>query len=192
MIALKHISKSYGEKKILDDFSMEIPEGRTTCIMGRSGAGKTTLLRILMGLEKPDEGEIKTDRPYKKSAVFQEDRLCGNLSVLANIRLVCPGRSRGQIIEEMERTGLCGCENQLVNELSGGMKRRTAILRALLAEYDLLFLDEPFKGLDEETKQRTMEFVREKSRGKTVLFVTHDAKEARQMGAENIVHIDTV
>ncbi len=82
--------------------------------------------------------------------------------------------------------GLAGCENKAVRELSGGMKRRTALLRALLAEYDALFLDEPFKGLDSETKRSVMEYCKRKIVGKTVIFVTHDREERDFMADEAI------
>ena len=87
------------------------------------------------------------------SAVFQEDRLCKNLSPVSNIRLVAPELKKSDIIAAMEHVGLTGCFSQPVRELSGGMKRRVAILRALLADYDILFLDEPFKGLDADTRR---------------------------------------
>ena len=126
---------------------------------------------------------------YKRQ-VFQEDRLCENLSASANIRLVRQkkpwGRDREevrQIREAMTAAGLSGCEDQPVRELSGGMRRRVALLRALCCDWDILFLDEPFKGLDEETKKQVMDYTKEMCAGKTVIFVTHDSKEAAQMGA---------
>lgn len=186
------ISKTYGEHTVLDRFSLQVEEGRTTCIMGRSGCGKTTLLRILMGLEKADKDSSGTEAfcGLRKSAVFQEDRLCENLSAMANIRLACPGTDRAQIAEEMRAVGLAGCENQPVHELSGGMKRRVALLRALLAPYDILFLDEPFKGLDEATREKTMAYTRKKCQGRTVLFVTHDAEEAKSLGAAQVISME--
>ncbi|WP_405595490.1 ATP-binding cassette domain-containing protein [Sellimonas catena] len=78
---------------------------------------------------------------------------------------------------------MSGCEDQPVRELSGGMRRRVALLRALCCDWDILFLDEPFKGLDEETKKQVMDYTKEMCTGKTVIFVTHDSKEAAQMGA---------
>ncbi len=187
------INKTYGEHRVLDHFSLHIEEGRTICIMGRSGCGKTTLLRILMGLEQADgnfggAGEMAA---LKKSAVFQEDRLCENLSVMANIRLTCPDKTKAQIQEEMRRVDLEGCESQPVHELSGGMKRRVALLRALLVPCDILFLDEPFKGLDDKTRQKTIAYTAEKCEGRTVLFVTHDEKEAELMKAAAVISMES-
>lgn len=189
-VRIQGLYKSYGNKQVLKDLNMTFEEGRITCIMAPSGKGKTTLFRILMGLEKPDRGSIEGLEEKKKSAVFQEDRLCENLSTGANIRLVqkgTAGKSRKfqeKLKEGLAALGLSECVNQPVRELSGGMRRRTAILRAVYAEWDILFLDEPFKGLDLETKKKTALFLREQCLGRTVLCVTHDKKEAEFLGAE--------
>lgn len=188
-IIISHLSKSYGENKVFSDFSAVFERGKTTCIMAPSGAGKTTLLRILTGLETADAGRIEGMDGLKKSMVFQEDRLCENLSVSANIRLVRQKKTWGrdqkekkEIQEALEAVGLAGNGDQQVRELSGGMKRRVALLRALYSDWDILFLDEPFKGLDEETKTQVMCYTKEKCRGKTVIFVTHERSEAEEMG----------
>ncbi|SHN87875.1 NitT/TauT family transport system ATP-binding protein [Desulfitobacterium chlororespirans DSM 11544] len=182
-IILDRLCKSYGENQVLSNFSALIPRGRTTCIMAPSGRGKTTLLRILMGLEGSDSGAVSGLAGLRRSAVFQEDRLCENLSPVANIRLVCPHWEKKEIVAAMESVGLKGCASQPVRELSGGMRRRVSILRALLADYDILFLDEPFKGLDADTKALVMEDARRRSEGKTVLLVTHDPTEAEALKA---------
>ncbi len=185
--------KSYGKKTVLQDFSAVFEEGKTTCIMAPSGKGKTTLLRILMGLEKADRGSVEGIKGKKKSVVFQEDRLCENLSTGANVRLVVKGKTgRSRQFQEtmsrgFSRMGLADCISQPARELSGGMRRRAAILRALYADWDILFLDEPFKGLDIETKKKAASFVKEQCRGKTVLCVTHDEKEAQMLEAEILV-----
>lgn len=158
-------------------------------MMAPSGAGKTTLLRILAGLEKADSGQIEGLEGLRISMVFQEDRLCENLSASANIRLV-RGKKRwgrdkkleAKISKAMAAVGLGGCEDQPVREFSGGMRQRTALLRALYSEWDVLFLDEPFKGLDEETKELVIEYTKKQCFGKTVIFVTHDRSEAGKMG----------
>lgn len=188
-IVIRHLCKQYEGKKVLNNASFDFPKGQTTCIMAPSGKGKTTLLRILMGLEQADEGTILGMEGLKKSAVFQEDRLCENLSASANIRLVSlkkiPGGKQQEIKdihEAMEEIGLSGCEDQPARELSGGMRRRVALLRALYADWDILFLDEPFKGLDEETKEKAIAYTKKCCQGKTVIFVTHDKREAQKMG----------
>ena len=183
-ITLTKLCKAYGANKVLENFSTVIPAGKVTCMMAPSGRGKTTLLRLVMGLEQPDSGTISGMTGLKLSAVFQEDRLCENLSPVANIRLVCPRRSHQDIASAMSNVGLSGCLNQPVRELSGGMRRRVALLRALMADYDILILDEPFKGLDSETKLGVMEDVLRRSQGKTVILVTHDPEEAKALKAD--------
>lgn len=190
VIAVRGLTKRYGENTVLDGFSCVIPAGELTAVAGVSGCGKTTLLSLLTGLLDPDSGEVLTDPPGARfSAVFQEDRLCENLTVSANIRLANSGLSGAEISEALSAVGLSGCENRTVRELSGGMKRRTALLRALLAEYGAVVLDEPFKGLDEATKNQVLDFCREKLRGKTAVLVTHDISEAESLGASQIIRL---
>lgn len=187
MLIAENISKSFGENAVITGFSREFSEGIATAILGKSGGGKTTLLNILMGLLSPDSGDVKRDG--KISALFQEDRLCENLTASANIRLVTGKRlSRAEINAELAAVGLEGCENKPARVLSGGMKRRAAMLRALLADYDILFADEPFKGLDEDTKRDVMRYFKEKTAGKTVVFVTHDKDECEAL-ADEVIHI---
>ena len=192
-IQIEHLDKAYGKNQVLKNFSAVIPEGKITCIMAPSGKGKTTLLNILLGLEPYDKGRIRGLEGRKKSAVFQEDRLCENLSSRANIRMIRERKISGcrefskKMEEGLEALELKEWGNQPVRELSGGMKRRTAILRALLADWEILFMDEPFKGLDIETKKKVMEYVKKECHGKTVFFVTHDPEEAKEMGAEILV-----
>lgn len=186
-IQISHLSMAYKGKNVLRDFSLTIPGGVTTCIMAPSGAGKTTLLRILMGLEQPQSGEISGLENLKVSAVFQEDRLCMGLNALSNIRLPSPSLTENRVLAAMEAVGLAGCARQPVRELSGGMKRRVAILRGLLADWDILFLDEPFAGLDLTTRDAVMAFTRKVCRGRTVLLVTHDIAEAKGLEAASIL-----
>lgn len=186
-IVLKNVTKSFGEKTVLKDFSHTFPQGETTCIMGASGCGKTTLLNLIMGLQQPDSGEIIGVSGVKFSAVFQEDRLCENISAAANIRLVCPNISRKKINELLRTLGLSD-DPQPVREFSGGMKRRVAILRALCADYDLLLADEPFKGLDGTTRLSVMEYFKKETAGKTVILVTHDETESAFFG-ENVLTV---
>lgn len=188
-VQIRHLSKAYGSHEVFRDFSLSIPMGTTTCLMAPSGAGKTTLLRILMDLETADSGTVTGMEHRKISAVFQEPRLCENLSAFANIRMVRKTRlwekdreGWEEISRGMEALGLGGCERQPVREMSGGMRQRVALLRALYARWEILFLDEPFQGLDPESRDRTMEYTREHCRGKTVILVTHSREEAERMG----------
>ena len=185
-IGIRNITKLYGEKTVFKDLNLKIESGKITCIMAPSGAGKTTLLRMMMGLEKPDRGSIVGLSEKRFSAVFQEERLCEDMTAIGNIRLVNPSLTADQIRNELQRLGMYDCENQPVSELSGGMRRRVSILRALLAEYDVLFMDEPFKGLDSTLKKDVITSVMEKTVGKTVIVVTHDRSEADLLRAEII------
>ena len=180
-IKIENLSKSYDGRQVFENLNMELTEGRITCIMAPSGKGKTTLLRILIGLEQADRGKITGIEGKNISVVFQEDRLCENLNVLSNIRLV--QKEKTEIREGLEAVGLLDCCHQPVRELSGGMKRRVAILRALYAKWDILFLDEPFKGLDKEMKERVIQFLKKSCEGKTVICITHKEKEAEALGA---------
>ena len=182
-ICITNLSKSYGGRKVYENLNIRIKSGAMTCIMAPSGAGKTTLLRILMGLEKADSGAMAGLENRRFSAVFQEERLCENMTAQDNIRLAAPTLGSQTVVQEMTRLGIGDCYAQPVSELSGGMRRRVSILRALLAEYDVLFLDEPFQGLDDALKEQVIAYVKEKTRGKTVIFVTHDQREALDMGA---------
>lgn len=185
-IQLKNICKSYGNKQVLRDFSAELQEGECTVIMGPSGCGKTTMLRILMGLEKPDKGFVE-GIPKRVSAVFQEDRLCKDFSAADNVAMVMERPVFREVIQRhLERIGLTGNFDQPIGQFSGGMKRRVAIVRAVLARGDLLILDEPFQGLDQATKKRVIEYLKEENQGRTVLVVTHDREEAELMGTRLI------
>ena len=186
-IVMHALCKSFGEKSVLRDVSGTLAAGRITGLMAPSGAGKTTLLRILMGLEQADSGRIDGLDGLRLSAVFQEDRLCDQLDGVSNLRLVTPSLSRAEARNALEAVGLADCIGQPTRELSGGQRRRVAILRGLLADYDLLSLDEPFKGLDRETKQLVIEDTQRRCMGKTVLLVTHDPTELDALGVTELL-----
>ncbi|MDR1018772.1 MAG: ATP-binding cassette domain-containing protein [Lachnospiraceae bacterium] len=191
-IKVENLYKSFGEHIVLNGISLEIEEGKTICIMGPSGYGKTTLIGILMGIIKPDSGSIIGLEDKKISAVFQEDRLLENLSIIANIHMVCQKIDVMKIQEGIKALGLNEAINQPIRELSGGMKRRVAILRALFADYDVLFLDEAFKELDMATYETTIEYVRNKTKGKTVICITHDKDEAKLLEADRVIELDKI
>jgi NitT/TauT family transport system ATP-binding protein len=181
-IVIRGLCKRFGEKVVLRDFSAVLPAGACTCIMGQSGCGKTTLLNILMGFLKADSGEI-TGVPEKKSAIFQEDRLCEGFSAMANLRLVLPKSIPDARLEaHLVELGLADSMRRPVRELSGGMKRRVAIARAMLAESEIVFMDEPLKGLDEKTKAEVIGYMQRHGAGRTILLVTHDREETAAMG----------
>lgn len=186
-IVLDNIRKTYGDNVVFDGFSARFPEGRLRCIMGPSGGGKTTLLRLVLGLERPDGGTI-SGVPEKKAAVFQEDRLCPGASAVENVLLVTGRRKAGEARELLAALGLGDSLDKPARELSGGMRRRAALARAMLADAELLALDEPFKGLDEESRRTAMEILRRYLPGRTTLFVTHDREEAESFD-RNILFI---
>ena len=185
-LVLEHVEKRYGDKVVLRDFSARFPGGECTCIMGPSGCGKTTLLRLILGLETPDGGQI-LGRSFPMAAVFQENRLFEDFSALSNVTAVCPKERRPEAARHLMALGLGESLHAPVRTLSGGMKRRVAILRALAAEYDVLFCDEPFKGLDQATKAQVLDYFLARTQGKTVLVVTHDPEEAKSLGGHTLL-----
>lgn len=182
-ILVKDVSKSYDGKCILNHFSCVFKENKFNCLMGKSGIGKTTLLRILMQLENTDAGVIEGLADKKLSVVFQENRLCENLDAVLNVRMVTD-KDENEILSMLAAVDIDGKDKKLVKEYSGGMKRRVAIVRALMADFDLLIMDEPLKGLDIETKEMVVNLIREETQGKTVIMVTHDEEECELFGAE--------
>ena len=181
-IRLHHLYKAFGEKRVLQDLQAEFPAGRCTCIMGESGLGKTTLLRILMGLATADAGEITGTENLIVGAVFQEDRLCESFSAVANVAFACnKAVSKGEIIDHLTAVGLAQSARQPVRELSGGMRRRVAVVRAVLSGANLLLMDEPFKGLDQESKETAAAYLKAHTQGKTILMATHSLEEVALM-----------
>lgn len=183
---IQHLCKSFDGKMVLDHVSLTLESGGTACLMAPSGRGKTTLLRCIAGLEAPDSGQI-TDLPERIAYVFQEDRLCDGFSAVDNIRLVTgKALGEGEIRRHLEELGLAGSLDQPVRELSGGMRRRVVISRAVCFGADLLLLDEPFKGLDETTARQCMDALARRAAGRAVLLVTHDAQEGDYLHARTL------
>lgn len=181
-IEIRNLCKSFGTRRVLTDFSARLPEQGVVEISGRSGAGKTTLLRILMGLETADSGTISGLSGRRLGAVFQEDRLLPHRSAVDNVRFVC-GAPEEQILSHLSQVGLADQARERVSRYSGGMKRRVAIVRAVMYPCDLLLLDEPFKGMDEETRDQVAAYIRREGAGRLILLVSHDRDEARALGA---------
>ncbi len=187
-IELIHISKRFHEKIVFADLNLSFAEGERSCLMGASGCGKTTLLNLLMGLMKPDSGEIRGISGKQIAAVFQEDRLIEHLDAVSNVKLVCDKAVLlSSIQQDLKRVGIEDYDKKEVRHFSGGMRRRVAIVRAVLAKSDILILDEPFKGLDESLKNKVMDYVLENTIGKTVIVVTHDKDEAERLKARLIL-----
>ncbi len=184
---IQNLCKAFDGKPVLENVSLTLPDGAVVCLMAPSGRGKTTLLRCIAGLEKPESGEI-TGRPERVGYVFQEDRLCDGFSAVDNIRLVT-GKTldEGKIRRHLEELGLAGSLDQPVRELSGGMRRRAVIARAVCFGAGLLLLDEPFKGLDDAARKQTADYILRHRNAATVLCVTHDEKDAAALGGADIV-----
>lgn len=184
-VCLQTLSKSYGEKQVLLGLSLSLAAGEVYALMGASGAGKTTLLRILLGLEKEDGGTVSRKPDGAVSAVFQEDRLLEDVDAIGNI--TAAGRKRGLCCTPEEvLDGLLEPEawQKRSDQLSGGMRRRVAIARALAVRSGFLLMDEPFTGLDEETKRRSIRQILKFQKGRTILVVTHQEEDARLLGAK--------
>ena len=188
MIKFENVSKMYGGKLIFDSLNLTLEPGSRTAIMGPSGCGKTTALMILAGLETQDGGDITGVENKRVSMVFQDDRLCENLSLYANVKIVCSQNKRkSEIADAASELGLGDSINKAASKLSGGMRRRAAILRAMLADFDILLLDEPFNGLDPDAKRQTAQFIVSRLDNRTVLLVTHNPDDAELLGCERIM-----
>lgn len=183
-IAAEHLWKSYGGVEVLRDVSLTAAEGEPVCLMAPSGTGKTTLLRLLMGLERPDRGRVVTPPGLRWAAVFQEDRLLEHLDAMGNLRFALgPGLERERAAALLEELGLGDVGDKAVRDYSGGMKRRLALARALLAPADALALDEPFAGLDGESRDRCLGAIRRLTAGRILLLASHDGADAPALGA---------
>lgn len=189
-INIEGICKAYDGRAVLQDLSMTLEKGQCYCLMAPSGAGKTTLFRLLMGLETADRGRIKGIAPGDIAVMFQEDRLLMHLSPVQNVLPVCTEKpDLLQIRKNLLQILPAECLEQPVRELSGGMKRRVALARALYYPGRLILLDEPFTGLDRETKEVVIHYLQIHRNGRTLLMATHDREDAELLDAE-ILHLE--
>lgn len=169
MIKLKDISVSFEERPVLENFSYEFSEKGIVLITGASGSGKTTLLNLILGLIKADSGEVDTFG-ITISAVFQEDRLVPSLTALENVELVSNRKEAEKRLDEMK---LGDAKDLYPRELSGGMKRRVALARALSFPSDVLILDEAFTGLDDPLARELITKIAKEKKDKLIIAVTH-------------------
>ena len=176
MISMEHVSLSFGDKVVLDDFSLTLPEQGVTVLAGPSGCGKTTLLRLLAGLERPDSGSISGIDPHRTAVLFQEDRLFPHRTVTQQLTDVLPRQRRDEVSRWLELAELSGEEQALPRRLSGGMCRRLALVRALALGGDVYLLDEPFTGIDPARRQRLMAAL--KQLDAPVILVSHEQEVA--------------
>lgn len=172
-IKFHKVDKSYQGKPVLRQLSWHITDGELWQVTGQSGIGKTTLLRLLLGLEKPDCGQITGRENVFMTAMFQEHRLCGWLNARQNIALVCQ-KNREEIEDMLTQLLPQAYLSQPIDTLSGGMRQRVALVRAVITESALITLDEPFAGLDAQNKERAVEFILRHRRGRTIVFVSHE------------------
>lgn len=202
MIKLNKVCFSYdGEHPVLVDFCMEIPDGGAIAVMGASGSGKTTLLRILLGLEKPNSGEILGLNNKRFAVVFQEDRLLQHRTARQNVEIPLIGTQIGKTnVHKIAGTALKdvelnGFEDFSARELSGGMCRRVALARAIAFARsglgrDAAILDEPLKGLDNAMKKRIVpRFI---DAFATRVIITHDENEAELFGCGMIIRLNRI
>jgi ABC-type nitrate/sulfonate/bicarbonate transport system ATPase subunit len=198
-VAIRNINMRFGEMPVLDDISLEVRDGEFVCILGPSGCGKSTLLNIVGGFVKATSGDVTIDDEQvtgpdpRRIFVFQERGVFPWLTVEGNIGFglfrLGEEEKRNRIAYYVQLVGLRGFENAYPRELSGGMKQRLEVARALAVNPDVLYLDEPFGALDSITRlQMRRELLRiwQKER-KTVLFVTHDIEESVQLADRVVV-----
>ena len=195
--SLADVTVRLGERDVLSHVTADFAAGCVHVVRGASGAGKTTLLRLLMGLVEPVSGSVTRPEGARLAAAFQEDRLLDSLTVSANVRLPhggVRGPERARLLDETRRAlaavGMAGLESARAGELSGGQRRRVSLLRAGLATSDVMYLDEPLRGLDERTARATMDWLLPRLEAKTVFWVTHSAEEAAALPAPVLWTVD--
>lgn len=194
-VKIQGLSKYFNGQAVFEDLSLELSGSQPACLMSPSGSGKTTLLRILMGLERADRGSIcwmdggheLPASSIRFSAVFQEDRLCEAFSPVENV-LMAAGRAltRDEARAELSILLPPSCLDRPVCTFSGGMKRRTAICRALLSPSQAVLMDEPFTGLDEDNRRLAIRYIRRKAAGRLLVVTTHLREDVALLGGRLI------
>lgn len=167
---VENLTVRFGDKTVLDNIMLTIPEEGLTFLSGPSGVGKTTLLRVLSGLTVPREGKVECPTPAVM--LFQEDRLFPGLSALGQVEAVLPREKRGEANKWLELVELADAAYKAPEELSGGMARRAALARALAVEGAVWLLDEPFAGVDRERALRILD--RLKKLNRPMVLTGHD------------------
>jgi phospholipid/cholesterol/gamma-HCH transport system ATP-binding protein len=204
-VAFNHVSKSFGAKQVLCDVSFEVPAGQALCILGRSGTGKSVTLKLIISLLKPDSGTIWIENDEitrlktpelsrvrrKMGYLFQDAALFDSLTLYENlalplVRLTQKSREEIDVVVDrvLRQVGLNGDENKMPSELSGGMRKRAGLARALVLEPKILLADEPSSGLDRITAGEIDELMLEQKaqHQTTLIIVTHDVHGAKRVG----------
>ncbi len=186
-IKFEHVSFSYGENTVLSDVSVSFEGPGLYLILGRSGSGKTTFLSLISSLLQPDSGKIDFQLSEKPSMVYQSPLLLDYLSVIENVSLplVLDGENMKEAKEKaeemLEKVHIPELKEREPKTLSGGEQMRVSIARALVSDSDCLILDEPTGQLDEKNSQEIYSLLKELSKEKTVILVTHDEKSAYEI-----------
>lgn len=188
-IILKNITKEYENDIIINNFSYTFEKGKTYIIKGSSGIGKTTLIKIMLGLTDY-KGTILNLDNLEKSCVFQEDRLVEDISVYLNFKMIFSDKIKDKLKEYLKLINLENIENKKVRELSGGMKRRISMLRAILKESDIYFFDEALKEIDETNKKYIMNLLNKLTKDKTIIWITHDDNDLKYFENYEIINLD--
>ena len=189
-IIITDLCRTFDDNEVLKNVNITLKDNSIYCLMGTSGIGKTTLLRILMGLEHADSGSISGIDIKSISCMFQEDRLIHDLSAIDNVRIVLRGKNnRDEISNNLLSILPDDSLDMPVSSLSGGMKRRVALARALSYPGKLIILDEPFTGLDKDTKLNVIDYILKMRNNRTLLITTHGTDDANLLGAE-IIKLD--
>jgi phospholipid/cholesterol/gamma-HCH transport system ATP-binding protein len=213
IVELRHLSFAYGEREILHDVSLRIPQGKVTALIGPMGSGKTTTLRVLGGLNRPQSGQVLFEGQdlggmdqaqlyavrRRMGMMFQFGALFADISVFDNVAF--PLREHTSLPEELVRdivlmklhaVGLRGARDLMPSSLSGGMMRRVALARAIALDPDLVIYDEPFSGLDPISLNTVARLIRElnDSMGLSSIFVSHELEQTLQIADHVIILAD--
>lgn len=195
MIKLREINKRYDELRVFDGLNIDLAEEGVNFIIGPSGSGKTTLVNIIAGADTDYGGSIDGLAFKNKAMVFQEDRLIDGLSVSLNIRLMMKEdkiSAVNKIKEALKNIGMEGLETRKACELSGGQRRRAAILRSVLANRDFLIFDEALQGIDDENKDRLMRYILPLIKDKTIVWISHDQREIKYFSEINMIDMEKI
>ena len=191
MLELKDISVRYDGKSVLSGCGLSLGDGERLALMGPSGCGKTTLLRVALSLLPPDTGSV-SGAPGRTAAVFQEPRLLPWRTAAENVNVVLSDtpETMPEALSMLERVELSDAVEKYPAELSGGMQQRVSIARALAFRPDLLVLDEPFRGLDDELRGRMVSLLNTSLQSASLLLVTHSEEEAKALGCRVLRYQD--
>ena len=192
-ISIRNIQKAFGAKQVLTGVDYVLEDGGVYCLMGPSGMGKTTLLRILMDLENPDRGDVEGLGRNDIAVMFQENRLLEWMDAVDNVAVMRKGirdkKLKREIEENLKSILPADCLHQPVSQLSGGMKRRVALARAMSYPSKLIILDEPFTGLDRTTKLEVVDYILRMRQDRILLVATHGTEDAAMLGAK-VIHLE--